>query len=180
MTTMTTLSRHRKPSARAVATSAAALAASLAVGSALFAAAPAARADDKLGVTIGGEFAPGVWGRIELGQRQPPPVLLYPQPVVVPHPAGTPAVVMPHGYAAAPLYVVAPPGHIRHWAHWCGYYGACGRPVYFVDPRHARRHHVQPVRFVQPVVYPAPAPVYVPPPHHPPRPHPHGHPVYPR
>ena len=34
-----------------------------------------------------------------------------------------------------PYYVRVPPGHRKNWKRYCGQYGACGRPVYFVDNR---------------------------------------------
>ncbi len=39
-------------------------------------------ADVSVGVTISGEVAPGVYGRVDIGSRPPPPVL-YPQPVII-------------------------------------------------------------------------------------------------
>jgi hypothetical protein len=74
-----------------------------------------------VGVVIEGEIRPGVYGRVEIGQR-PPPVLVYPQPVVV----------VPAARPAAPLYLHVPPGHARKWSRHCHRYDACGRPVYFV------------------------------------------------
>jgi hypothetical protein len=75
-------------------------------------------------ITISGEITPGVYGRIDLGNRQPPPVV-YAQPVLIrPVPVGV--------IAPAPMYVYAPPGHIKKWGKHCHRYNACGVPVYFV------------------------------------------------
>ena len=76
--------------------------------------------DVGVGVTI---REPGVYGRIELGSRPPPPVL-YAQPVII----ARPAVVV----AEPPLYLYVPPGHAKKWNKHCYQYNACGRQVYFV------------------------------------------------
>ena len=72
-------------------------------------------------VTISGEVAPGVYGRVDIGSGQRPP-LVYPQPVVVVRQARAPA----------PVYLHVPPGHARNWSKHCKKYDACSRPVYFV------------------------------------------------
>jgi hypothetical protein len=77
--------------------------------------------DVGVGITI---REPGVYGRIELGNFPPPPVL-YPQPVVI----ARPAVVVQQ----APLYLYVPPGHAKNWRKHCGRYNACARDVYFVQ-----------------------------------------------
>lgn len=90
------------------------------------AAAPAWSAVDVgVGVTI---REPGVYGRIEIGSRPPPP-LYYPQPVIITRPA----VVV-----AEPMYLYVPPGHARNWRKHCAHYGACGRQVYFVKEEWVR------------------------------------------
>jgi hypothetical protein len=68
---------------------------------------------------------PGFYGRIDINNA-PPPMLLYPQPVVV-QPV---RVVQP--VAVQPLYLHVPPGHAKDWKKHCGKYDACSRPVYFV------------------------------------------------
>lgn len=80
----------------------------------------AAAVDVGVGVTI---REPGVYGRIEIGNRPPPPVL-YPQPVII----AQPTVVV----AQPPLYLYVPPGHAKKWGKHCHKYNACGRQVYFV------------------------------------------------
>ena len=86
------------------------------------AAAPSwAAVDVGVGITI---RQPGVYGRIELGSQPPPPVL-FPQPVVI----ARPAVVV----AQPPMYLYVPPGHAKHWDKHCYRYNACARQVYFVQ-----------------------------------------------
>jgi hypothetical protein len=86
---------------------------------------------------------PGVYGRVELGNRPPPPVI-YQQPVIITQPvivAQQPVYVQP-----APLYLKVPPGHSKKWAKHCYKYNACGQPVYFVQyddygrGKHGKKH----------------------------------------
>ena len=86
----------------------------------------AAYAQSYVNLTVGGQFAPGVYGQIAIGNNPPPPVI-NPQPVIV----GTPV------YGAPVMYLHVPPEHQRDWGRWCRHYNACGRPVHFVmvDPR---------------------------------------------
>ncbi len=91
----------------------------------------------KAGVSISvGE--PGFYGRIDIG-NDPPPRLIYGEPVIVRR--------VKTWYP--PIYLRVPPDHRRNWYRHCDAYGACGRPVYFVDdgwyqdvyvPRY-REHH---------------------------------------
>ncbi len=87
-------------------------------------------------VSIGGEIKPGVYGRVDIETRPPPPVL-YPQPVViVAQPRQT--VVM------QPVYMHVPPGHAKKWSKHCHKYAACGQPVYFVkgpSEEHSHEKH---------------------------------------
>jgi hypothetical protein len=82
---------------------------------------PAEATNVSIGVSIAGEIQPGVYGRIDIGNR-PPPVLVYPQPIVI-----APAAVV-----GAPVYLHVPPGHAKNWGKHCRKYNACGTPVYFV------------------------------------------------
>ncbi|NVD97324.1 hypothetical protein [Massilia sp. BJB1822] len=101
-------------------------------------AAPAASAAD-VGVSINiGQ--PGFYGRIDIGNMPPPPVL-YAQPVIIQRPVRV---------IREPLYLRVPPGHAKHWGKHCGRYNACGRQVYFVRddwylndyaPRYRNEHH---------------------------------------
>jgi hypothetical protein len=87
-------------------------------------AAPASAAVDVgVGVTI---REPGVYGRIEIGNMPPPPVL-YPQPVII----AQPRVVV--AQPVQPMYLYVPPGHAKKWGKHCHKYNACARPVYFVQ-----------------------------------------------
>ena len=66
---------------------------------------------------------PGVYGRIDIG-NYPAPAVVYPQPLVV---APTPVAVY-----RQPIYVYVPVPYQQNWGRYCGRYGACGQPVYFV------------------------------------------------
>jgi hypothetical protein len=81
-----------------------------------------ASAQTNVGISVS-VAQPGVYGRIDIGNVAPPPVV-YAQPVVIVH---QPAVVHQQ-----PLYLYVPPGHQKKWAKHCGQYNACGQPVYFV------------------------------------------------
>lgn len=107
--------------------------------------APAAFAGD-VGVSIS-VGQPGFYGRIDVGNVRPD--VIYAQPMMI-----------ERVYAPAPpLYLRVPPDHSRYWARHCAYYGACGRPVYFVREDWYARHYA-------PAYYgrPRPLPVYAPPP----------------
>lgn len=82
-----------------------------------------AHAQAYVNATVGGELAPGVYGRIQIGNAPPPPVL-YPQPVVIHQPAVA--------VQRAPIYLYVPPGHAKNWRKHCARYNACNQPVYFV------------------------------------------------
>lgn len=92
-------------------------------------------ADLDLRVIVASEIAPGVYGRVEIGNAPPPP-LVYPKPVIV--------VAQPSGQPARPVYLHVPPGHAKKWSKHCHKYNACGQPVYFVKseeyaPRKAKK-----------------------------------------
>jgi len=96
---------------------------------------PALANDVGVSVSIG---QPGFYGRLDIGGF-PPPLLLYPQPVMVHRvPVSRP-----------PLYLHVPPGHAKNWRKHCHTYHACGERVYFVRdiwyrheyaPRYQERH----------------------------------------
>jgi hypothetical protein len=109
--------------------------------------APAAFAGD-VGVSIS-VGQPGFYGRIDVGNVRPD--VVYAQPMVIER------VYEP----APPLYLRVPPGHYRSWARHCGYYGACGRQVYFVQEGWYSRAYA-PAYYGRPRVHPMP--VYAPPP----------------
>lgn len=85
-----------------------------------------AQAGTNVGVSVS-VAQPGFYGRVDIGDQ--PPALLYPQPVIIEQ--------RPIAIQQRPIYLRVPPGHSRDWAHHCGYYRACGQPVYFVrdEPR---------------------------------------------
>jgi hypothetical protein len=98
----------------------------IATASLLFAlsAAPHA-ADAQVNVIVQGQVAPGVYGRVEIGNAPPPPVV-YEQPRIIVQPKTPPATPV------QPIYLHVPPGHAKHWKKHCKKYDACGQPVYFV------------------------------------------------
>lgn len=81
-----------------------------------------------ISATISGEITPGVYGRVQIGNAPPPP-LLYAEPVIVHRPGP--------GMAMAPAYLYVPPGHAKNWPKHCAKYNACHQPVYFVKEPHA-------------------------------------------
>lgn len=89
-----------------------------------------AHAQAYVNATVGGELAPGVYGRINIGNAPPPP-LLYAEPVII----HRPAVVVPR----SPIYMYVPPGHAKNWSKHCARYNACSQPVYFVQEPPPRR-----------------------------------------
>ena len=74
-------------------------------------------------VMISGEIRPGVYGRVDIGNVPPPPVV-YVRPITV--------VRAPRATSREPLYLHVPPGHAINWGKHCRKYNACGQPVYFV------------------------------------------------
>lgn len=83
---------------------------------------------------------PGFYGRIDLGNYAPPPVVYVERPVVIEQRAR---------YDVQPVYLRVPPGHRKNWAKHCSRYNACGQRVLFVRdewytnsyaPRH-REHY---------------------------------------
>lgn len=102
------------------------------------AASHAALAQPYVNVTVGGAFAPGVYGQVVIGTNAPPPIVNV-QPVLVGRPV----------YGVPVLYLYAPPEHQRDWPRFCARYQACGHPVQFVqvDPRNRWwEHHNQQLR----------------------------------
>ena len=67
---------------------------------------------------------PGFYGRIDIGDVPPPP-LLYAEPILIQP--------VPVGVVRQPIYLHVPPGHAKHWRKHCRQYNACGQPVYFVQ-----------------------------------------------
>ena len=86
--------------------------------------------------TVSGQLQPGIYGRIDIGNAPPPP-LIYAQPIIIQRPAVR--------VQQAPLYLHVPPGHAKKWSKHCGKYNACGQQVYFVkvrgDDEYERRNY---------------------------------------
>ena len=114
----------------------------LIAGTALVGAAQAA--DVGVSVQVG---QPGFYGRIDIGNAAPPPVVVAepiwvqraevrPQPIYLRVPPGHQKHWDKHcrEYRACgvPVYLRVPPGHQKHWDKHCREYNACGVPVYFV------------------------------------------------
>ena len=93
-------------------------------------------AGTNVGISIG-ISQPGVYGRIDIGNVAPPPVV-YAQPVVI---APTPVAVYQQ-----PIYLYVPPVHQANWARYCGGYAACGQPVYFVQEAWVKERYVREYR----------------------------------
>lgn len=91
----------------------------------------AAQAQTSVGVSIGIN-QPGVYGRINIGNVPPPPVV-YVQPVVI--------VPGPVAVQRAPIYLYVPPTQQQNWSRYCARWGACGQPVYFVEERWVRERY---------------------------------------
>lgn len=97
----------------------------------------AAASAQNVSISVG---QPGFYGRIDIGNMAPPPVL-YSEPVIVRRPVRV---------IEEPLYLRVPPGHQKKWEKHCGAYNACGRRVLFVRddwytneyaPRYREEHH---------------------------------------
>lgn len=82
--------------------------------------------------SIQGQLAPGVYGRVDIGNAPPPP-LIYTQPIIIQQ--------GPSYVQQQPLYLRVPPGHEKNWGKHCRKYNACGQPVYFVSEREGRDYY---------------------------------------
>jgi hypothetical protein len=102
----------------------------LIIGMALCASAFPALAQTHVSISVG---QPGFYGRINVGDFAPQPVLYAPQPVIIEQ--------RPR-YVAEPVYLRVPPAHRMHWARYCGRYSACGMPVLFVRDEWYTRSYV--------------------------------------
>lgn len=91
-----------------------------------------ALAQTNVGVSVS-VAQPGVYGRIDIGNMPPPPVV-YAQPVIISRPAVV--VAQPQ-----PMYLYVPPGHQKKWSKHCHRYNACGQPVYFVKESWVRERY---------------------------------------
>ena len=93
--------------------------------------APALAGTD-VGVSVG-ISQPGFYGRIDIGSVGAPPVLIYPQPVLI----AAPRTVV----VQRPVYLYVPPGHAKNWRKHCAHYDACGQSVYFVRDDWYHQHY---------------------------------------
>ena len=84
-----------------------------------------------IGVTISIGH-PDFFGRIELGNVAPPPVI-YARPVIIER--------APHPVHVEPIYLRVPPDHAKNWKLYCARYDACGHPVYFVKDEWYRNEY---------------------------------------
>ncbi len=82
-----------------------------------------AHAETNVGISIGIN-APGQYGRIDIN-NYPQPVLVNAQPIIY-----TPSRVAVY---QRPIYLYVPQVQQASWGRYCGRYGACGQPVYFVQ-----------------------------------------------
>ncbi|MFT7772855.1 hypothetical protein [Roseateles sp.] len=87
-------------------------------------------ADVGVSVQIG---QPGFYGRIDIGNVAPPPVVVA-QPVWVQR----------RPVHVEPVYMRIPPGHQKHWAKHCARYNACDVPVYFVREDWYQQRYARP------------------------------------
>ena len=76
---------------------------------------------------------PGFYGRIDIGNVAPPPVVL-----------AEPVWVQRRPVNVAPVYMRIPPGHQKNWSKHCAKYNACGTPVYFVKEDWYQQRYSQP------------------------------------
>ncbi len=90
-----------------------------------------AQAATNIGVSIGIN-APGQYGRIDIN-NYPEPMLVNQQAIVY-----VPSVVAVH---QRPIYLYVPQAHQSNWGRYCGGYGACGQPVYFVQESWVRNEY---------------------------------------
>jgi hypothetical protein len=92
----------------------------LALSAATVLAAPAALAQN-VSISVG---QPGFYGALNIGDFAGRPVVYGPRPVIIERGPG---------YLAEPVYLRVPGPERMHWARYCRRYGACGRPVFFVQ-----------------------------------------------
>lgn len=91
----------------------------------------AASAQTSVGVSVSVN-QPGVYGRVEIGNTPPPPVV-YAKPIIYAPPRVR--------VVQEPMYLYVPPGHQKNWGKHCTRYNACGQPVYFVRESWVRERY---------------------------------------
>lgn len=88
-------------------------------------------------IGLGGQVAPGVYGRVNITNSRP--ALVYAQPVMIQRAAPD----------CEPVYMHVPPRHAYSWGRYCQRYGACATPVYFVrSPEYVRYGYAERPRYV--------------------------------
>ena len=92
------------------------------------AAAIPAQADIGLTINLG---EPGFFGRIDIGD--------FPAPQLINRTARTIQRVPTN---RAPVYLLVPPGHAKHWKKHCHEYNACDQRVFFVSDEWYNREYV--------------------------------------
>lgn len=88
------------------------------------AAAAGAQSADYRNTSTGQPMRPGIYGRIAVKAKAPPPPVIYEQPVIASQ------ALVPAG--AQPVYLYVPPGQVRKWKQNCARWAACDEPVLFV------------------------------------------------
>jgi len=84
-------------------------------------AASAYAGDANMGRPLSNLIQPGFYGRVDIGNAAPPPVV-YAQPILIFRPAK-------HD---EPIYLHVPPAHAKDWGKHCRQYHSCKEPVFFV------------------------------------------------
>ncbi len=74
---------------------------------------------------------PNFYGQINIGNF-PRPQVIYEKPIIIEQ----------SRVVYEPIYLHVPPGHAKKWGRYCASYGACGRPVYFVQDGWYRDEYV--------------------------------------
>ena len=95
----------------------------------VLASAAAVPAQAQVSLAIG---SPGFYGAIDIGGGVAAPAVVYQQPVMI----------APVAVAPEPLYLYVPPEQYGNWGQYCGFYDACGRAVFFVQPTWYQRTYV--------------------------------------
>ena len=95
----------------------------------ILASAAASSAQAQVSLAIG---SPGFYGAIDIGGGVAAPAVVYQQPMMI----------APVAVAPEPLYLYVPPEQYGNWGQYCGYYDACGRAVFFVQPTWYQRTYV--------------------------------------
>lgn len=85
-------------------------------------------ADVGVSISVG---QPGFYGQIDIGNF-PRPEVINTQPVIIER----------RSMDSQPVYLLVPPGHVKHWKKHCHEYHACGKRVYFVQDKWYNHEYV--------------------------------------